>query len=175
MTRRFDRGVSGSKSFMQTFAALQHFDYYQSQVYSYEQLIMMMKKMNMDMTMIEQQVRRIVFNLVACNQDDHVKNFSFIMGRSGKWEPSPAYDLCHSEGSDFTRHHQLTLNGKSNDFDLRDLKHLESYAGLPRGAVKRILERSCDQFTSWESLAVELGIPQHLRQQVLSTIRLKWA
>lgn len=175
MTRRFDRGVSGSKLFMQTFAALQHFDYYQSQIYSYEQLIMMMKKMNMDMSMIEQQVRRIVFNLVACNQDDHVKNFSFIMDRSGKWEPSPAYDLCHSEGSDFTRHHQLTLNGKSNDFDLKDLKHLESFTGLPRGTVKRMLERSCDQFASWKSLAVELGIPQPLRQHVLRTIRLKWA
>jgi len=175
MTRRFDRSVSGSKLFMQTFAALQHFDYYQSQIYSYEQLIMMMKKMNMDMSMIEQQVRRIVFNLVACNQDDHVKNFSFIMDRSGKWKPSPAYDLCHSEGSDFTRHHQLTLNGKSNDFDLKDLKHLESFTGLPRGTVKRMLERSCDQFASWKGLAVELGIPQPLRQHVLRTIRLKWA
>ena len=64
------------------------------------------------MSMIEEQVRRIVFNLVGCNQDDHVKNFSFIMDRAGNWKPSPAYDLCHAEGSDFTRNHQLTLNGK---------------------------------------------------------------
>jgi serine/threonine protein kinase HipA of HipAB toxin-antitoxin module len=56
--------------------------------------------------MIEQQVRRIIFNLVACNQDDHVKNFAFIMNRQGVWSLSPAYDLCHAEGSDFTRTHK---------------------------------------------------------------------
>ena len=174
MTRRFDRDATGSKSFVQTFAALQHFDYYDSQVNSYEQLLMMMKLMNMDMDMIAEQVRRIVFNLVGCNQDDHVKNFSFIMDRSGNWKPSPAYDLCHSQGSDFTRNHQLTLNGKSNDFTLADLKHLESYAGLPRGAVKRMLEATCDHFASWEKCARELGVPKPLRQHVLRTIRLKW-
>jgi serine/threonine-protein kinase HipA len=175
MTRRFDRSVTGSKSFMQTFAALQHFDYYESQAHSYEQLIMMMRKMNMDMGMIEEQVRRIVFNLVGCNQDDHVKNFSFMMDRNGNWKPSPAYDLCHAEGSDFTRNHQLTLNGKSNHFTLKDMKHLESYSGLPRGAVKRILERTCDQFATWQALAVEIGIPGRLRQHVLQTLRLDWS
>lgn len=175
MTRRFDRDAAGNKTFMQTFAALQHFDYYDSQAYSYEQLIMMMRQLNMDMGMIEEQVRRIVFNLVGCNQDDHVKNFSFIMGRDGKWAPSPAYDLCHAEGSDFTRNHQLTLNGKSNDFSLADLKHLETYAGLPRSSVKRMLEKTCDAFASWEALAVELGIPERLHQHVTSTLRLQWS
>jgi len=175
MTRRFDRSPAGAKSFMQTFAALQHFDYYQSQSYSYEQLIMMMRKMNMDMSMIEEQVRRIVFNLVGCNQDDHVKNFSFLMDRNGKWKPSPAYDLCHAEGSDFTRNHQLTLNGKSNHFTLADMKHLESFSGLPRGTVKRMLERTCDQFSAWKARAIEFGIQEPLRQHVLQTIRLKWS
>ncbi len=175
MTRRFDRSTTGSKSFMQTFAALQHFDYYESQAHSYEQLIMMMRSMNMNMPMIEEQVRRIVFNLVGCNQDDHVKNFSFMMDRNGNWRPSPAYDLCHAEGSDFTRNHQLTLNGKSNHFTLADMKHLESYSGLPRGAVKRILERTCDQFATWETRAKELGISGRLRQHVLQTLRLKWS
>jgi serine/threonine-protein kinase HipA len=175
MTRRFDRSPAGAKSFMQTFAALQHFDYYQSQSYSYEQLIMMMRRMNMDMSMIEEQVRRIVFNLVGCNQDDHVKNFSFLMDRNGKWKPSPAYDLCHAEGSDFTRNHQLTLNGKSNHFTLADMKHLESFSGLPRGTVKRMLERTCDQFSAWKARAIELGIQESLRQHVLQTIRLKWS
>ena len=133
-----------------------------------------MKMMDMDITMIEELVQRIVFNLVGCNQDDHVKNFSFLMNRKGHWHPSPAYDLCHSEGSDFTKNHQLTLNGKSNHFNRDDLKHLESYAGLPRGTVKRTLEKTCDNFAAWEGRAIELGVPEVLRQHVLRTLRLSW-
>ena len=174
MTRRFDRGLDGAKHFIQTFGALRHYDYYQSQSNSYEQLIMTMKMMDMDIAMIEEQVQRIVFNLVGCNQDDHVKNFSFLMNRKGHWRPSPAYDLCHSEGSDFTKNHQLTLNGKSNHFNRDDLKHLESYAGLPRGTVKRTLEKTCDNFAAWEGRAIELGVPEVLRQHVLRTLRLSW-
>ena len=106
MTRRFDRGSDGSKYFMQTLGALRHYDYWVSQSYSYEQLIMTMKLLELPKSMIEEQLRRIVFNLVGCNQDDHVKNFSFLMNRRGDWSIAPAYDLCHAEGSDFTRNHQ---------------------------------------------------------------------
>jgi serine/threonine-protein kinase HipA len=174
MTRRFDRDTDGSKYFMQTLGALRHYDYWVSQAYSYEQLIMTMKLLELPKNMIEEQLRRIVFNLVGCNQDDHVKNFSFLMDRSGDWSIAPAYDLCHAEGSDFTRHHQLTLNGKSNDFTLADLKYLEDYAGLARGSVKRMLDRTCDVFAGWEKCAGELGIPQRIQEHVLSTLRLSW-
>lgn len=174
MTRRFDRGPDGSKHFMQTFAALRHYDYWQSQAYSYEQLIMTMKLLSIPKSMIEEQVRRIIFNLVGCNQDDHVKNFSFLMDKSGRWNIAPAYDLCHAQGSDFTMNHQLTLNGKSNNFTLTDLKHLEDYAGLARGSVKRMLERSCDHFSQWGKRAGELGIPKGIQQHVLATLRLVW-
>jgi len=174
MTRRFDRGPDGTKHFMQTFAALRHYDYWQSQAYSYEQLIMTMKLLRIPKSMIEEQVRRIVFNLVACNQDDHVKNFSFLMDKRGRWSIAPAYDLCHAQGSDFTMNHQLTLNGKSNNFTLADLKHLEDYAGLSRGSVKRMLERSCDHFSQWGKRAGELGIPKGIQQHVLATLRLVW-
>ncbi len=174
MTRRFDRTDSGGKIFVQTFAALQHFDYYESGQYAYEQVIMTMRQLEMPRADIEQQVRRTIFNLVACNQDDHVKNISFTMDRQGHWRLSPAYDVCHAEGSEYTRAHQLSLNQKTSDFTVDDINHLEQYAGLPRGRGKRILEEVLDAFSGWSKLARELDIPPELQQHVTSTLRMKW-
>jgi len=173
MTRRFDRGEEGDKKFTQTFAALAHYDYYESGHYAYEQLFMLMKQLDLPKAAFEEQLRRIIFNIVGCNQDDHVKNFSFMMDRNGKWGLSPAYDLCHAEGSYFTRFHQLSINGKTSDFNREDLKHLAQYAGLPRGREKQILEQTQDTFAGWESVATDLNIPETLKRHVLSTIRLK--
>ena len=174
MTRRFDRDEDGGKRFMQTFAALAHFDYYESGAYSYEQLFMTMRELGMSKADIEQQFRRAVFNLVACNQDDHVKNFAFMMDRKGGWSLAPAYDLCHAEGSDFTRFHQLSINGKTSGFTKDDLKHLSKYAGLPGNREKRVLEQTLDAFSTWPETAAELEIPQRLQDHVLSTLRLAW-
>jgi serine/threonine-protein kinase HipA len=174
MTHRFDRGPQGEKHFVQTLGAIAHYDYWESGYYAYEQVLMAMKQLGMGREMREEQVRRIIFNIVGCNQDDHVKNISFIMDRQGKWRLSPAYDLCHAEGSEFTRNHQLSLNGKTNGFDLSDLKHLASYAGLPRGREKAILAATVAAFREWEQLAARLGIPDSLRAHVGKTIRLKW-
>jgi len=174
MTRRFDRDNRGAKHFVQTFAALNHFDYYKSGLYSYEQLFMTMKQLNISQASIEQQFRRALFNLVSCNQDDHVKNFAFTMDRLGQWDVSPAYDLCHSEGSDFTRSHQLSINGKTGDFNLSDIKHLAKYAGLPRNREKRILEQIVDVFSNWTTTASQLDVPKTLQAHVVKTLRLKW-
>lgn len=182
MTRRFDRPntQNGSnengpeKSFVQTLAALRHFDYFESGAYSYEQIIMSMRELNMPTSMIEQQVRRTIFNLVACNQDDHVKNFAFIMSRQGEWSLSPAYDLCHSEGSEFTKTHQLSLNHNLKNFSMADLKHLEEYAGLPRNSHKEMLKRTVSAFSGWDKLAAELKIPKRLREHVRDTQRMSW-
>ncbi|MFT5064272.1 MAG: serine/threonine-protein kinase HipA [Gammaproteobacteria bacterium] len=174
MTRRFDRDDRGKKYFMQTFGAIAHADYYESGAYSYEQVLMVMTQLGMGKSELEEQVRRIVFNIVGCNQDDHVKNTSFMMSRKGEWSLSPAYDLCHAEGSDFTRSHQLSLNGKTNDFNRDDLRHLAEYAGLPRGREKIILEKTLDAFSGWSTEANALAIPDRLRQHVVSTLRLNW-
>ena len=174
MTRRFDRDSKGGKKFVQTFAALSHYDYYNSGQYSYEQLFMLMKKFGMSMDSMEQQFRRVVFNLVGCNQDDHVKNFAFMMDRKGNWDLTPAYDLCHSEGSPFTRNHQLSINGKVNDFSIEDIKHLASYIGLPRGREKHILEQVTEVFSGWAIEAANLSIPTELRSHVNRTLRLAW-
>jgi serine/threonine-protein kinase HipA len=174
MTRRFDRDSEGSKHFIQTLGALAHFDYYDSGAHSYEQLFMTMKQLHMPKQAMEQQFRRTVFNLVGCNQDDHVKNFAFQMQRDGTWALSPAYDLCHAEGSDFTKHHQLSLNAKTTGFNKSDLKHLASYAGLPRGREDLILDQVLEAFAKWPALSAELGIPKALRAHVLRTLRMSW-
>ena len=116
----------------------------------------------------------MVFNLVGCNQDDHVKNTSFLMDRSGAWSLTPAYDLCHAEGSDFTRNHQLSINGKTNGFTRDDLKQLADYAELPRGRDKAILEQVVEAFATWRELATELGVPAPLVEHVTRTLRLSW-
>ncbi len=174
MTRRFDRDDKGGKKFVQTLGAMAHFDYWESGQYSYEQVFMTMKELDMPKSFIEEQFRRTVFNLVACNQDDHVKNIAFLMDRQGSWELSPAYDLCHAEGSDFTRFHQLSVNGKTDNFVFDDLKQLASYAGLPRGREKRVLERTVEVFSGWGELSMELGIDETLHEHVTRTLRLEW-
>src|SRR5690606_10672624 len=138
MTRRFDREPGGQKKFVQTFGALAHFDYYESGLYSYEQLFMTMRQLGLAQPAMEEQFRRAVFNLVGCNQDCHIKNFAFVMDRNGHWDLAPAYDLCHSEGSDFTRFHQLSINAKTSGFTREDIRDLAKYAGLPRNRDKLI-------------------------------------
>ena len=175
MTRRFDRDEQGGKKFVQTFAAAAHFDYYESGAYSYEQLFTTMRKLDMPQKAIEEQFRRVVFNVVGCNQDDHVKNFGFMMDRQGSWDITPAYDLCHAEGSDFTRFHQLSINSKTSDFTVGDLKNLAKFARLPRNREKIVLEQTVDAFSKWHQTAKELNIPKTLQEQVLRTLRLSWS
>ncbi len=174
MTRRFDRESKGRKKFVQTFAALAHYDYFNTGHYSCEQLFMLMKKLDLPKEDFEEQFRRIVFNLVGCNQDDHVKNFSFLMDRDGNWSLSPAYDLCHAEGSGFTQTHQLRLCGKVSGFTRGDLKELASYAGLKRGQEARLLDRTISAFRSWRDLADELEVPEPIQDHVSRTLRLEW-
>ncbi len=174
MTRRFDRDERGGKRFVQTFAALAHFDYFETGQHSYEQLFLTMKQLRVPPAAMEQQFRRVVFNLVGCNQDDHVKNFAFVMDRRGNWDITPAYDLCHAEGSAFTSQHQLSINGKTRDFTKADLAHLADYAGLPRRRELAVLDDVLAAFAGWNALAEGLGVPAPLAQHVARTLRTDW-
>ena len=114
MTRRFDRAETGDKLHMQSLAALAHLDFNQPGANSYEQAFQVIRRLGLPSTAAEQQFRRMVFNVVARNQDDHVKNIAFLMDRSGHWSLSPAFDLvyAHNPEGRWTARHQMSINGK---------------------------------------------------------------
>ena len=118
MTRRFDRTARGHKIHMQSLGALAHFDFNLAGAYSYEQALMTIRQLGLSMRAVEQQFRRMVFNIVIRNQDDHVKNIAFLMDKAGRWSLSPAYDMTYSYNPTgaWTATHQMTMNGKRETF-----------------------------------------------------------
>ena len=123
MTRRFDRDTRGRKIHMQSFGALRHFDYNVAGAYAYEQVMQTIRALGLGMSVVEEQYRRTVFNIVARNQDDHVKNIAFLMDRSGRWRLSPAYDVAYAYNPLRlgTREHRMSTGGKRDDFERADL------------------------------------------------------
>jgi serine/threonine-protein kinase HipA len=124
MTRRFDRTAEGGKLHAQTLCALAHYDYNQPAAYSYEQAFQVMRTLRLPYTAAEQFFRRMVFNVVARNQDDHTKNISFLMDAAGQWKLAPAYDVAYAyqPGNPWTNQHQMALNGKRDNFTRADLQ-----------------------------------------------------
>ncbi len=122
MTRRFDR-IAGNKLHMQSLCAIGHFDFNLAGAYGYEQALMTMRKMKLSKKEQLQQYRRMVFNVIARNQDDHTKNIAFLMNPQGEWSLSPAFDMTHSykPGEGWTQTHQMSLNGKRDHFTRQDL------------------------------------------------------
>ncbi|MGA8205635.1 MAG: type II toxin-antitoxin system HipA family toxin, partial [Woeseiaceae bacterium] len=116
MSRRFDRTDDGDKLHMQSLCGLAHFDYNLAGAYSYEQALLAMRRLDLPMQSIEEQFRRMVFNVVARNQDDHVKNIAFLMDKSGRWSLSPAFDVTYSynPAGQWTAAHQMTINGRND-------------------------------------------------------------
>jgi serine/threonine-protein kinase HipA len=124
MTRRFDRLAGGEKLHMQSLGALAHFDFNQAGVYSYEQALLTIRQLRLPMASVEQQFRRMVFNIVARNQDDHVKNIAFLMTKQGEWSLAPAFDVIYSysPSGQWTATHQMTMNGKQDGFTMADFE-----------------------------------------------------
>ena len=147
MTKRFDR-VNGNKIHMQSLGALTHISYGMPGACGYEQASAYMKELGLYHKEIEQFYRRMVFNCLAVNQDDHVKNVSFIMDKNGKWQLSPAYDITFSYNPEnkWLRAHQMTVNGKTTEIGLSDL--------IEAGSRMEIKERRCKDIINEVSLAV---------------------
>lgn len=159
LTKRFDRTDEGEKIHMQTFGALAGIDYKVPKATSYETLFRLMKRLQLPYHQIEQQYRRMLFNVVARNHDDHVKNFSFLMTPDGTWKISPAYDICfsYSEGGNWTNEHQSSINGKFDHFTKDDLIGFAKYFGIKK--PNSILEEVVASVEQWPHIANETGIP----------------
>ena len=175
MTRRFDRAADGGKLHMQSLAALAHFDFNSAGAYSYEQAFDVLKRLGLAMRAREQQFRRMVFNIVARNQDDHVKNIAFLMDKAGTWRLSPAFDVTYAfnPAGLWTRRHQMTVNGKTDDFTLQDFEAVARVAGLRRGRAEAILAEVIDTVKDWPRFAETAGVLGSQRDQIARTLRLR--
>lgn len=160
MTRRFDRTDAGRKIHMQSLCAIEHFDFKKAGAYSYEQALRTIRKLDMPMDSIEEQFRRMAFNIIGRNQDDHVKNIAFLMDRSGAWTLTPAFDMTYSYNPSgaWTSTHQMSLNGKRDDFDLEDFKSCAKVASMKRGRAKEILWQVQNAVLRWNDFAEEAGV-----------------
>ncbi|MCP4572148.1 MAG: type II toxin-antitoxin system HipA family toxin [bacterium] len=160
MTRRFDRTATGGKLHMQSLGALAHLDYNQAGAHSYEQALRTIRRLELPMESLEEQFRRLAFNVLARNQDDHVKNIAFLMDRAGAWSLSPAFDVIYSYRPDsrWTRRHQMSLNGKADDFTVEDFDACAAGVSMKRGRAGEILGQVRDAVMRWAEFAAEAGV-----------------
>lgn len=171
MTKRFDR-VNGKKIHMQTLGALAHINYNEPGLCSYEQAASYMRELKLSANEIEQFFRRMVFNVLAVNQDDHVKNISFLMDKSGKWKLSPAYDITFSydRQNKWLSAHQMLINGKKNHITQEDLlicgKNID--ISLPR--IKSIISEVKESVLKWPQFAENAGIRKETSEAIQSVI-----
>lgn len=166
MTRRFDREGGDVKHHVQTFCALKHFDYNQVRSFSYEQLFQCMRELKLSYADAEQMFRRMVFNVVARNCDDHTKNFSFLLKKNGKWELAPAYDICfaYRPGSEWVSQHALSINGKRSGITRADL--LEVGASIKCKKSGEIIDEIVEAVSRWEQFANEVEVSPTLRKEI---------
>jgi serine/threonine-protein kinase HipA len=174
MSRRFDRLDDGSKVHMQSLGALGHFDYNQAGAYGYEQAFLIMRRLALPMAATEQQFRRMVFNVVARNQDDHVKNIAFLMNKAGEWSLAPAFDVTYSynPSGSWTATHQMTINGKRDDFVMADVRAVGKSAGLNKGRADALLDEVDAAMKRWPEFAALASLPGDIAENIRKAHRL---
>lgn len=174
MTKRFDRNAEGKRIHMQSLGALAHYDYNQVGAYSYEQAFQVIRQLEMPMEALEEQYRRMVFNILARNQDDHVKNIAFLMNKAGEWKLSPAFDVTYSYNPEgvWTGMHQMSMNGKRDDFEKKDFIACAKNGALSKSRAVKILSEVCEAVSGWKKFAKEVGVPKDVTQKIAKTHRL---
>ncbi len=175
MTRRFDRLEGGGKLHMQSLCALAHYDFNSAGAYAYEQAFLVLRQLDLPMAAVEEQFRRMAFNLVARNQDDHVKNIAFLMDQAGRWSLSPAFDVSYSynPAGAWTDRHQMTLNGKRDGFTLADFQACAKTALMKRGRAEAILAEVQAAVARWPEFADAAKVAPAWRDQIQANLRLK--
>jgi serine/threonine-protein kinase HipA len=176
MTRRFDRLAGGAKLHMQSLCALAHFDFNQAGAYAYEQALLTIRQLKLPMAAVEEQFRRMVFNIVARNQDDHVKNVAFLMNQQGEWTLAPAFDVTFSYNPSglWTARHQMTLNGKRDGFTQDDFKACAKEALMKRGRAATIIGEVQAAVRRWPEFAAEARLADEWRDKIQRTHRLSF-
>jgi serine/threonine-protein kinase HipA len=170
MTKRFDREGSETKHHVQTFCAMKHFDYNLIRSFSYEQLFQCMRELKLTYADAEQMFRRMVFNVIARNCDDHTKNFSFLLRQGGTWELAPAYDLCHAyrPGSEWESQQALSINGKRKNIAKADLLAVGESIRCKKAA--EIVDEIKNTVHQWKDFADEVNVKGSLRDEIANTL-----
>jgi serine/threonine-protein kinase HipA len=176
MTRRFDRTAEGGKLHLQSLGALAHLDFNQAGAHGYEQALQVIRRLGLPMEASEEQFRRMLFNLVARNQDDHVKNIAFLMDKGGRWSLSPAFDIAYSYNPDgeWTARHQMSVNGKRDGFTREDLRACAKSTPMRRGRAEALLEEVCAAVRRWPEFASAARIPEKTQAAISAQFRLSW-
>ena len=152
-----------------------HYDFNQPGAFGYEQALQVIRRLELPMSDVEEQFRRMVFNIIARNQDDHVKNIAFLMDKSGQWSLSPAFDVTYSyqPAGKWTSSHQMTLNGKQDGFVLDDFEACAKNASMKRGRGGAIIDEVRNVVARWRNYADEARVfPEH-RDKIQATLRLE--
>ena len=169
LTKRFDR-MNGKKVHMQTLCGIAHFDYRMHRAYSYEQAFNVMRALRLPYSAAQELFRRMVFNVVVRNQDDHTKNISFLMDENGRWRLSPAYDMGYAfnPNGGWTATHQMSVNGKFDDITREDLLAFARQNNIKEAPL--IIDEICETASHWVELALECGVPRKTTEVVLSNM-----
>lgn len=161
LTKRFDR-ANGEKIHMQTLCGIAHYDFRLRRAYSYEQAFNVMRRLHLPYSQAEEMFLRMVFNVVIRNQDDHTKNISFLMDKTGKWTLSPAYDIgfAYNPKGSWTDTHQMSINGKFDDITRQDLIVCAAANNIKNAA--EIIDKVCETTAKWPEMAKNCGVPQEM-------------
>lgn len=165
MTKRFDR-VNGEKVHMQTLCGLAHYDFNMRNTCSYEMAFQVMRRLLLPYPQAEEFYRRMVYNVVARNQDDHTKNISFLMDKSGTWRLSPAYDMSwsYNPNGGWTQTHQMSINLKQDNITREDLLTVAKNMNVKH--AKEIIDQVCEAVSQWKSLAAQYEIPNDVVEMI---------
>ena len=178
MTKRFDRFNSdqknGEKLHMQSLCGLAHFDFNAAGAYSYEQALLTIRTLGLPMAAIEEQFRRMAFNIIARNQDDHVKNIAFLMDKNGTWSLAPAFDVTYSYNplGAWTSSHQMTMNGKRDGFTIADFQATATSAMMKRGRAVTMIEEVTKAVKRWPEFAAAANVSEAWQVQIQRAHRL---
>lgn len=170
MTKRFDRAEDNEKFHLQSFCAMQHFDFNDVGLYSYEQLFQTMRILRLPYPQAEQLYRRMVFNVMSRNCDDHTKNFAFLMDKSGQWRLSPAYDICHAyrPKSEWVSQHALSINGKRKNITKEDLLEVAKQMNVKK--AEAIISQTTETIRKWNDYSDRVKLEPALKKAIGKTL-----
>ena len=173
MTRRFDRLENGGKLHMQTLGALAHFDFNDPTAYSYEQAFRVTRQVVNHAKANEQLFRRMAFNILAWNCDDHVKNIAYLMDRGGRWSLAPAYDECyaHNPDGDWTSQHQMSVNGKRTGITEEDILACAHFANMRERKAKIVLDEVKEAVREWPRFAAEAEVRDEFATAIANRLK----